>query len=92
MKREPFSTPRAWKGLQTRIRKANAGTTPDRGTARLTRTSARSIAHRRAQDAGLDVNTRDVVAHRAMEVFDPELTMREWLEFVDQEIQRHAQP
>jgi hypothetical protein len=59
---------------------------------RIARTTARSIAHQRAREAGLDPNTADAVVHRVMAIFDPELTFKEWKEFVDQEIQRHAQP
>jgi len=49
------------------------------------------IACKRAEESGLDDNTANAAVHRAMEVFHEELTKREWLNFVDQEIQRHAQ-
>jgi hypothetical protein len=58
----------------------------------LSRMTARSIAHQRAKDAGLDANTADAVVHSVMGIFDPELTVREWINFVDQEIQQHANP
>lgn len=54
----------------------------------LTRTSARSIAHRRANAAGLDPKACDTVAHGAMSIFHPEFTTREWINFVDQEIEK----
>jgi len=57
----------------------------------MTRHVARIRALRRAADIGLDPNTADAAVSRAMEVFHEELTDREWMNFVDQEIQRHAQ-
>jgi hypothetical protein len=56
------------------------------------RMTARSIAHQRAQAAGLDPDTADAAVRSVMVLYDPELTVREWLNFVDQEIQRHANP
>jgi hypothetical protein len=58
----------------------------------MSRQDAWLMACKRAVDAGLDDTTADAVVHRAMEIFHEEFTKREWLEFVDQEIQRHAQP
>jgi hypothetical protein len=59
---------------------------------RIARTTARSIAHQRAKDAGLDPDTADAVVQSVMAIFDPEYTFKEWKDFVDQEIQRHAAP
>jgi len=58
----------------------------------MTRMAARIRALRRAVDAGLDENAADAAVSRAMEVFHEELTEREWFNFVDEEIQRHAAP
>lgn len=58
----------------------------------MTRYKARLLALDRAEAAGLDPNAADAVVHRALEIFHEEFTVREWLQFVDEEIQRHAQP
>ena len=49
-------------------------------------------ARQRAMNAGLDVDTADACAHRAMDLWDPEYAEREWHELIDEEVRRHAQP
>jgi len=56
------------------------------------RSSAFRYARERALMVGLDVNTADAVAHRCMDLWDPEYAVREWNEFIDQEVMRHAAP
>lgn len=53
---------------------------------------ARLRAVERGLKAGLNPNTADAAAGRAMEIWHPEFTDQEWMAFVDQEIERHAHP
>jgi len=53
---------------------------------------ARGYARLRARAAGLDMTTADAVAHSVMVVWDDQFTIREWNNFVDEEITRHAHP
>lgn len=45
-------------------------------------------ARQRGMCAGLDVNAAQEAARRAMLLWDPEYTEREWHELVDEEIRR----
>lgn len=60
--------------------------------AELTHEQALRYAIARATSSGLDDDTADAAARRAMEVWHPEFTKREFNNFIDEEIQRHAQP
>lgn len=57
----------------------------------MTDREARAFAETRALMLDVDSNTADAIADRVMVLWDPEYTMREWIELIDVEIALHLQ-
>ena len=57
-----------------------------------TRSAAFRYARERALMCGVSIDTADAIAHRVMELWDPEYSTREWNELINAEVMRHAAP